>query len=96
MYEISFPQLHCINDENVQLLSTQGMFWQGSLKVQNKHSSSNINVNLNVFHAILKTLAKHMMYQRYLTAIRTYFTRWLIRMTSLVWFSMICLNPSDG
>ncbi len=34
--------------------------------------------------------------ESYLTAIRTYFTRWLIRMTSLVRFSMICLNPCDG
>ncbi len=37
--------------------------------------------------------------QRYLTAIRTYFTRWLIRTnctTSLVRFCTICLNPSDG
>ncbi len=30
---------------------------------------------------------------RYLTAIRTYFTRWLIRTNS---FSTICLNPTDG
>ncbi len=28
--------------------------------------------------------------------IRTYFTRWLIRTTSLVRFCTICLDPSDG
>ncbi len=32
--------------------------------------------------------------QRYLTAIRTYFTRWLIRTKYTI--SMICLNPSGG
>ncbi len=38
-------------------------------------------------------------FQRYLTAICTYFTRWLIRSNSYGLtnkFSTICLNPSDG
>ncbi len=38
-------------------------------------------------------------YQRYLTAIRTYFTRWLIRTNSYDLtrtISKICLNPTDG
>ncbi len=52
---------------------------------------------------------RHMNVQRYLMAIRTYFTRWLIVrphsydfvrfctiLYDFVWFCTICLNPGDG
>ncbi len=55
-----------------------------------------VNINIIKENGNETKLQHYIISQSYLTTIRTYLTRWLIRMNLYNLTRMICLNPSDG